>query len=53
MNRNKSIICQVKRMGLVGKHAGSKPIKRLIRLIGQCDSAFYWHRKAAENKVSR
>lgn len=48
MERNKSIILQAKRMGIVGKHAGSKPIKRLLRLIGQNDSRWYWHFKGME-----
>lgn len=53
MNRNKSIILQAKRLGVVGKHAGSKPIKRILRLIGQFDSKNYWEKKAKEAKASR
>ena len=46
MKRNKSIILQAKRLGIVGKHAGSKPIKRLVRAIAQNASLWYWHKKA-------
>lgn len=48
MDKNKSIIIQAKRIGLVGKHAGSKPIKRLKNLISQFDSRKYWAEKAKE-----
>lgn len=48
MERNKSIILQAKRIGVVGKHAGSKPIKRILNSIGQNDSRWYWHFKAME-----
>lgn len=33
MNKNKHIITQAKRLNLVGKHAGSKPIARLKAAI--------------------
>ena len=48
MDRNKSIILQAKRIGIVGKHAGSKPIKKLLNLISQNDSRWYWHFKGQE-----
>lgn len=48
MDKNKSIILQAKRIGVVGKHAGSKPIKRILRSIGQKDSKWYWYFKAME-----
>lgn len=52
MDRNQHIIYQAKRLGIVGKHAGSKPIRRLTRAIGQIDSHHYWEEKAkkARNK---
>jgi len=53
MERNKSIILQAKRLGVVGKHAGSKPIKRLLRLIGQNDSRWYWHFRAAKARNNK
>lgn len=52
MDRNKSIILQAKRIGLVGKHAGSKPIKRMLRSIGQNASTWYWHLKAMKARNS-
>lgn len=48
MDSNKSIIIQAKRIGIVGKHAGSKPIARLKQAIGRFDSANYWEKKAKE-----
>ena len=48
IDRNKSIILQAKSIGVVGKHAGSKPIKRILRSIGQNDSRWYWHFKGTE-----
>ena len=51
MERNKSIILQAKRLGFVGKHAGSKPIKRLVRAIGQNASTWYWHKKAYDERM--
>ena len=50
MNRNKSIILRAKSIGLVGKHAGSKPIARLRQAIGRFDSANYLEKKAKEAK---
>ena len=51
MERNKSIITQAKALGLVCKHAGSKPIKRLINSIGQNASSWYWHEKAKKERM--
>ena len=51
MDKNKSIIIQAKRIGIVGKHAGSKPIKRLLKAIGQNASAWYWHKKAYNERM--
>lgn len=48
MERNKSIIIQAKRLGIVGKHAGSKPIRKLTRAMGQIASHYYWEEKAKE-----
>lgn len=39
MDTNKHIITMAKRLGLVGKHAGSKPISRLKALLRQNDRA--------------
>ena len=39
---------QARALGQIGKHKGSKPIKRLKRLIGQLDSRHYWEEKAKE-----
>ncbi len=33
--RQASVIAQAKSLGLVGKHAGSKPTKRLAQAIGR------------------
>lgn len=33
--RQESVITQAKNVGIVGKHAGSKPIKRLAQAIGR------------------
>lgn len=48
MDRNNSIILQAKRIGLIGKHAGSKPIDKIRKAIGRFDSQNYWERKAKE-----
>ena len=53
MDRNKSIITQAKRLGLVGKHAGSKPINRMLRSIGQNASMWYWHFKAMKARNNK
>ena len=48
MERNKHIMNQARALGLVGKHKGSKPIKKLLNSIGQFDSKRYWEEKAKE-----
>ena len=39
---------QARALSQIGRHKGSKPIKRLKRLIGQLDSRHYWEEKAKE-----
>lgn len=48
MDKNKHIMNQAYALGLVGKHKGSKPIKRLKNSISQLDSRNYWAEKAKE-----
>ena len=50
MDRNKHIMNQAYALGLVGKHKGSKPIKRLKNAIGQFYSKRYWEEIAKEAK---
>lgn len=50
MDKNNHIMNQAYSMGLVGKHKGSKPIKRLKAAISQFYSKLYWEKKAKEAK---
>jgi len=43
---------QARALGQIGRHKGSKPIKRLKRLIGQLDSRHYWEEKAKEARYN-
>lgn len=46
-----NVINQAKRIGIVGKRAGSKRINKLIKAIGQFDSRWYWHNKARNERL--
>ena len=50
MDKNNHIMNQAYSLGLVGKHKGSKPIKRLKNAISQFDSKHYWEKKAKDSK---
>ena len=52
-SKNQNIINQAKRIGIVGKHAGSKPIHKLTNAIGSVASRMFWNDKAAEARLSR
>lgn len=43
--RHKSIITQAKSLGTNGKHAGSKPIKRLLSNINRAKEAMIYNNK--------
>ena len=38
-------------IGLIGKHKGSKPIKRIKNLISQFDSRRYWENRAKNERL--
>ena len=38
-------------IGLIGKHKGSKPIKRIKNLISQFDSKRYWEDRAKNERL--
>lgn len=38
-------------IGLIGKHKGSKPIKRIKNLISQFDSKRYWEDRAKNERM--
>lgn len=49
--RHKSIITQAKALGTNGKHAGSKPIKRLLRNINKAKEAMIENNKKFEQML--
>jgi hypothetical protein len=51
MTRNQSIIAQARALGVVGRHAGSKPISRLLQGINQVNRANAMAARAAAKRA--